>query len=298
MIQFDKQSGFVAGTLVHTDKGLVPIEQIKVGDIVLSKPDTASNAPNSYKRVVSAYKSSEKKPIQLLGIVNAVREKEDEWYPDDSQHETFLLTEDHPIWIDQVGLASEDISEILNQDISSSQQMGWQPSSFLKSYMHLLLSNGSKEGCTWDSEEELRSTDVDGLYYSAYSQPSLIWNTRRDEIQYYEAAELMMYEHDERADLDLFILENNLPEFLIDFGRFWFSPRRALHIYGAEVVKSFADKPNFRLRTAGAQTEVLKNSVQHLYANDYVYNIEVEDFHTYFVGELGLWVHDAPTNIS
>jgi hypothetical protein len=37
--------------------------------------------------------------------------------------------------------------------------------------------------------------------------------------------------------------------------------------------------------------------------NDYrtfrttVYNIEVEDFHTYFVGELGLWVHNmcAPT---
>lgn len=30
------QSGFVAGTLVHTDKGLVPIQDIKVGDRVLS----------------------------------------------------------------------------------------------------------------------------------------------------------------------------------------------------------------------------------------------------------------------
>ena len=25
-------SGFVAGTLIHTDKGLVPIQDIKVGD--------------------------------------------------------------------------------------------------------------------------------------------------------------------------------------------------------------------------------------------------------------------------
>lgn len=33
-------SGFVAGTLVHTDKGLVPIEKIKVGDMVLSKHES------------------------------------------------------------------------------------------------------------------------------------------------------------------------------------------------------------------------------------------------------------------
>ena len=30
---------FVAGTLVHTRSGPVPIEQIKVGDLVLSHPD-------------------------------------------------------------------------------------------------------------------------------------------------------------------------------------------------------------------------------------------------------------------
>ena len=29
-------SGFVAGTLVHTDKGLMPIQNLKVGDLVLS----------------------------------------------------------------------------------------------------------------------------------------------------------------------------------------------------------------------------------------------------------------------
>ena len=36
--------GFVAGTLVHTDKGLVPIEQIKVGDMVLSKHENGEEA--------------------------------------------------------------------------------------------------------------------------------------------------------------------------------------------------------------------------------------------------------------
>jgi hypothetical protein len=42
-------SGFVAGTLVHTDKGLVPIEQLKIGDLVLSRPDNDPQAPNQYK---------------------------------------------------------------------------------------------------------------------------------------------------------------------------------------------------------------------------------------------------------
>ncbi len=28
--------GFCVGTLVHTDKGLVPIQDIKIGDIVLT----------------------------------------------------------------------------------------------------------------------------------------------------------------------------------------------------------------------------------------------------------------------
>ena len=30
-------SGFVAGTLVHTDKGLVPIQELKIGDKIISK---------------------------------------------------------------------------------------------------------------------------------------------------------------------------------------------------------------------------------------------------------------------
>jgi hypothetical protein len=33
-------SGFVAGTLIHTQTGLKPIEQIQVGDFVLSKPES------------------------------------------------------------------------------------------------------------------------------------------------------------------------------------------------------------------------------------------------------------------
>lgn len=53
---------FPAGTLVHTDKGLVPIQDIKVGDMVLSRPEWGGrDAPTEYKRVVRAFCSGKKK---------------------------------------------------------------------------------------------------------------------------------------------------------------------------------------------------------------------------------------------
>ena len=60
-------TGFVAGTLVHTDKGLVPIQDIKVGDLILSKPVSSKSEDGSgdieYKPVLSTFKSPSKKRI-------------------------------------------------------------------------------------------------------------------------------------------------------------------------------------------------------------------------------------------
>ena len=46
-------SGFVAGTLIHTQTGLKPIEQIQVGDFVLSKSENSSE--QAYKRVTQTF---------------------------------------------------------------------------------------------------------------------------------------------------------------------------------------------------------------------------------------------------
>lgn len=50
---------FVAGTLVHTRDGLRPIEQIQVGDYVLSKPEDG-NGETAYKRVVNTFEFEDK----------------------------------------------------------------------------------------------------------------------------------------------------------------------------------------------------------------------------------------------
>lgn len=298
MIQEEKQSGFVAGTLVHTDKGLVPIEQIKIGDFVLSKPDNDPKAPNTYKRVVSAFKSEEKKMLNPLTIVNAVSADNWDEYPEGSIEESFLVAEDHPIWIDRVGSADEEYSFVLKTTITSNDQMGWKLASFLRSGSELKLIDGELATCVIDCTRELKTTDIDWLFYitrRGSNEPSIVWDSSDTKIKSYYAADVLMFEDEEYENYGAFISESDLPQPLIDFGRFWFSSRRALHIYGADVVKTFTDKPNFSLRTSETTVNSKKSSLD---ACDYVYTIKIEEFHTYFIGKLGLWVHDASTNIS
>lgn len=85
--------GFVAGTLVHTDKGLVPIEQLKVGDRVLSKPESGEGEL-AYKLVVKTFKSKEKQKIIYINY---------QIFDDDNDEELgerFLFcTEEHPFHV-------------------------------------------------------------------------------------------------------------------------------------------------------------------------------------------------------
>lgn len=62
-------SGFVAGTLVHTDKGLVPIQELKIGDKILSKPE-GGVGDIEYKPVLSTFKSVEKKRVFKVEYFN------------------------------------------------------------------------------------------------------------------------------------------------------------------------------------------------------------------------------------
>lgn len=67
-------TGFVAGTLVHTDKGLVPIEQLKVGDMVLSRDEHNPNGDLIYKRVLNTFVSTEKKRIFSVAFETVKRD--------------------------------------------------------------------------------------------------------------------------------------------------------------------------------------------------------------------------------
>lgn len=55
----ETHTGFVAGTLVHTVSGLVPIQQLKAGDVVLSKP--LHGGEIEPRRIIGTHSSADKK---------------------------------------------------------------------------------------------------------------------------------------------------------------------------------------------------------------------------------------------
>jgi len=110
---------FIAGTLVHTDKGLVPINKIKVDDRVLSRDENNPDAENVYKRLVSTFKSVEKKRI--------IHQK----YLTQEGYGYLFCTEDHPIWVDHLVDAVEDKNGKL---IPERTHDGWTPAIYLSSY--------------------------------------------------------------------------------------------------------------------------------------------------------------------
>ncbi len=88
---------FVAGTLVHAKEGLTPIEQIKIGDWVLSKPESGEGEV-AYKRVVNTLEFDEK---EVWSVSYFLKEK-----PRQGEDNSGLvvITSNHPFWV----IAEED----------------------------------------------------------------------------------------------------------------------------------------------------------------------------------------------
>lgn len=88
---FEAEACFAAGTLVHTQDGLRLIEDIKVGDMVLSKHESGEGE-RVYKRVTKTFVHEDREVI-LLGVMFGK-------LPDGERVTKHLVvTPEHPIWI-------------------------------------------------------------------------------------------------------------------------------------------------------------------------------------------------------
>lgn len=102
--------GFVAGTLVHTKEGLKVIEEVGVGDLLLTFPD--DSAPSNHKRQPHEYTYSRvtkilktsNVPVSKVIVTSGVRD-------------IFFVTPNHPIYRER-GRKNKD--------------MGWVPFSSLE----------------------------------------------------------------------------------------------------------------------------------------------------------------------
>ena len=86
---------FVAGTLVHTKEGPVPIEKLRVGDWVLSQPELKGEL--AYRQVVETFAFEDKEVCLLEYFVT---------------HEVtarnLVVTGNHPFWVKDVGWTRAD----------------------------------------------------------------------------------------------------------------------------------------------------------------------------------------------
>lgn len=225
--------GFVAGTLVHTDKGLVPIEQIKVGDMVLSKPEIGEGEL-AYKPVVNTFVHEDKEV--WLAEFNSLSCYTDEQFDSGEvpyRSDAIVGTPNHPFWV--VG----EINHYDDMALNFYPKPCWKRLDQLQPYMVIL--------------------HADGFLASVYAvQPIFTMsNPDRGFLQGYPLGDWWEHEHGSYIDLN--------------------TPPKIYHQrFDSFFNKDMKDNTNDWGYTPKTQK---------------VYNFEVADYHTYFVGEGGIWVH-------
>jgi VCBS repeat-containing protein len=87
---FEAEACFAAGTLVHTKEGLKPIEQIQVGDWVLSKHESGEGE-RDYKRVTKTFVHEDREVISI-GVGGKQADGQNYYC-------RLFVTPEHPIWV-------------------------------------------------------------------------------------------------------------------------------------------------------------------------------------------------------
>lgn len=238
--QMTNKACFVAGTLVHTNQGLVPIQDVQVGDMVLSSPELGDGAVREYKRVINIFRS-ESEEIWQLGVT-FFKMIDGEY---GGVREFIYLTKNHPVYL-------------VYSEFNESKSGHWIPAHELYAGDRILLatfeSNGDDEVTIVKPIEKIS----DNAGYCERQDAPFDFNSF---VEFFEDGTYETINHwtiDGYFQRDLF--KGNFRNF--------------------DNSKDEGLEYSFDHRTFPSQN--LKKTV---------FNFEVEDFHTYFVGELGLWVH-------
>ena len=261
---------FAAGTLVHTERGLVPIEQLRVGDKVLSK--AADDSGELVYKAISKTMVTERVPVFLMEFDHYIdpnlpikeRFKLRRALDHQAAPSPLLVTANHPFWTLNQGWVKAE--KLTTQDIMTTQ--GNQQFTTLggggfnykyKGITPLFKTNKSGFGYIVDySDETGRSGGrfIDLLTGERdYSDPAYrpiidkLWINDHEWKQH--LLDQTPEEHREHAEFYGFRQGNWRDPDTVEWGE-----------------------------GEGPLTMT-------------VYNIEVEDTHTYFVGEAGIWVHNC-----
>ncbi len=226
-------SGFVAGTLVHTDKGLVPIQDIKVGDRVLSRSESSGQeAPSEYKPVTKAFCSGKGEIVRLTYC------KDEDFEVANADTHVIFITRNHPVWVESVNR--------------------WIPIINLEPGVGISNFEGQKD-LTVLSIETVFGIKKNNKLYATCAHPT--------------------YGNDDSDEVDMFIHFDKI------------SYVAELHDSEFKYVDIAYDNLDTEFKDIAFEAFCNSRTVSIP-----TYNLEVKDYHTYFVGNKGLWVHDINNN--
>lgn len=279
--------GFVAGTLVHTDKGLVPIEQLKVGDMVLSKPESGEGE-KAYKAITRVFKADKKQPIFMVRF-----------------HEKSIYDYIHNDNIKNIALYQhkidflEEHGDVLNRDMHlfcTSDHLfwvvskGWVPASQLRFFDELLLSD-EDIGFVSSTPDNLPRLEIDQYFPRPLEKTCISDVAISAAYGSYEAAN----------DSVIIDFRSGHPQLIsADWA---LNLSRGSGIHPSENTLFLPCDVNHPQVQAFNQ---IRLSYEYNNCYDYkkddplafienlfyqlVYNLDVENYHTYYIGTAGVWV--------
>jgi hypothetical protein len=244
---YQDQFCFAAGTLVHTKEGLKPIEQIQVGDWVLSRSENGEGE-QAYKRVTRTIKH-ENKAVCRVRIKRRVGKDLD-----------IIVTGNHPFFVAGHHRDEEEWPDQEEWD-ALPKNTGWLRADWLDADRDkVLLADGQM---------------------ARVSEVAPIWRTRQEGVGW------------------VALSRESEVGYLIDLrdGKISDSFDGPVHIDTVYYDKGVHYTETVYTDVEGAESfgcrdESPEAADPWAYKCD-VYNIEVEDFHTYYVGEEGVWVHNT-----
>ncbi|WP_296211682.1 hypothetical protein [Psychrobacter sp. UBA3480] len=266
-------TGFVAGTLILTDKGLVPIQDIKVGDLVLSKPVLSKPEDGSgnieYKPVTKTFVHEDKEMwiVRLeknIEKFNKDREMVDyQTYKSASRISRFLATPNHPVWV--VGAMENP-----QADIEFYDQPHFKRVDELQQYEIAVNTDGIMY--TVERVQPTYQVANDNLEFN----PNYYWYQEHYHEDYYD---------DYVQDAESHMLDYSEAEYK---GTGYVKDVSYYQQHGYLDIGIKDEKGKLLL------TNLLKdNQSEPIPYTTTVYNFEVADNHTYFIGRAGAWVHNT-----
>lgn len=223
-------AGFPAGTLVHTNKGLIPIQDMKVGDIVLSRPEWGEcDAQTEYKCVTRTFCSGNHTLVQIPYI----RES------NPNLINIIYITDHHEVWL-----------EDKNEWVSAIELIGGDKLSFI------------------ENDEMVYVVGPTEVFEHKMLDGRLFGKCDSDFNAGYEVGQSILKVHEG-------ILKTiNISDIDPNYSNFEYKD----------------DYPKLDISKDDPYTGNAYMGGKKFYVP--IYNLEVDHFHTYFVGNDGLWVHN------